>query len=47
MVKAIRFHEFGGPEVLKLEDINAGDVLYDVSDVFSARIDRIGCSVRE
>ena len=25
MVKAIRFHEFGGPEVLKWEDIDIGD----------------------
>ncbi len=25
MVKAIRFHEFGGPEVLKWEDIEVGD----------------------
>lgn len=25
MVKAIRFHEFGGPEVLKWEDIDVGD----------------------
>ena len=25
MVKAIRFHEFGGPEVLKFEDISVGD----------------------
>ncbi|NKB48746.1 MAG: zinc-binding dehydrogenase [Alphaproteobacteria bacterium] len=25
MVKAIRFHEFGGPEVLKFEDIDIGD----------------------
>ena len=25
MVKAIRFHEFGGPEVLKYEDIDIGD----------------------
>ena len=25
MVKAIRFHEFGGPEVLKYEDIEVGD----------------------
>ena len=26
MVKAIRFHEFGGPEVLKFEDISLGDL---------------------
>ncbi len=25
MVKAIRFHEFGGPEVLKYEDVEVGD----------------------
>lgn len=25
MVKAIRFHEFGGPEVLKWEDVDVGD----------------------
>ena len=25
MVKAIRFHEFGGPEVLKYEDVDVGD----------------------
>ena len=25
MVKAVRFHETGGPEVLKLEDVAVGD----------------------
>ena len=25
MVKAVRFHEFGGPEVLKFEDVDIGD----------------------
>ena len=25
MVKAIRFYEFGGPEVLKIEDVDIGD----------------------